>query len=369
MFQISIGARVRKSPFFDATVRHGVTHFSTYNHMYMATSYGNPEAEYKRVTEGVSLWDVSCERQVELQGPDAAALAQYLCPRDLSDCVVGQGLYVPLCDHDGHVINDPVLLKLSEERFWLSIADSDIVLWAKAVCAEKGFNAVVREPDVSPLAVQGPKAEAVVSNLFGDWVKDLKYFWFKETDLDGIPVVVARSGWSKQGGFEIYLMDGSRGLELWDKVWAAGEAYGIGPGTPNAIERIESALISYRADTDTETNPYEIGLGKFIHPNIEADFIGKVALQKIAAEGPRRKLTGLLLQSDEPVASIEHKCPVSVDGEKVGFISVTTYSPRLNQNIGIALLERSIVENKQQVVAELPAGNYAADVTSLPFIK
>ena len=272
-----------------------------------------------------------------------------------------------LCDHDGNIINDPVLLKLSEERFWLSIADSDIVLWAKAICAEKGFDAVVFEPDVSPLAVQGPKAEAVVSTLFGDWVKELKYFWFKETNLDGIPVVVARSGWSKQGGFEIYLMDGSRGIELWDKVWSAGEPYGIGPGTPNAIERIESALISYGADTDEETNPFEIGLGKFVHPTIDADFIGKSALKKIQDEGPRRKLTGLFLHSDQAVASIEHKCPVTVDGKNIGFISVTTHSPRLNKNIGIALLERSVVENQQQVVAELPTGNYAADITSLPF--
>ncbi len=367
MFQLSMGARVRKSPFFDATVRHGVTHFTTYNHMYMATSYGNPQAEYQRLLEGVSLWDVSCERQVELSGPDAGALAQYLCPRDLSRCVVGQGLYTPLCDHSGRIINDPVLLKLSENRFWLSIADSDILLWARAVCAEKGFDATVCEPDVSPLAVQGPKAEAVVADLFGDWVKTLKYFWFKETSLDGIPVVVARSGWSKQDGFELYLMDSAQGLALWDKVWAAGEPYGIGPGTPNAIERVESALISYGTETDDDTNPLELGLGKYVHPNIDADFIGKQALKKIAETGPSRLLTGLFMASDTPVNGIDHKCPVTLDDNPVGFISVATHSPRLNKNIGIALLERSVVENQQTVIAHTPERAYTCEITSLPF--
>ena len=369
MFQLSMGARVRKSPFFDATVRAGVTHFTTYNHMYMATSYGDPAGEYRRLREGVSMWDVSCERQVELQGPDAGALAQYLCPRDLSTCVVGQGLYVPLCDHDGRIINDPVLLKLADDRYWLSIADSDILLWARAVCAEKGFDAVVCEPDVSPLAIQGPRAEALAVDLFGAWTAELKYFWFRETELDGIPLVVARSGWSKQGGFELYLMDGSRGVELWDKVAAAGEKYGIGPGTPNATERVESALISFGTETDDHTNPLELGLDKFIQCDIDADFIGKAALKKISSEGPTRKLTGLLLSGEEPVPSIEHKCRVSRDRQDVGYLSVTARSPRLNCNIGIALLQRSIVENALSVVAHLPNGDYTAEITTLPFCK
>jgi glycine cleavage system aminomethyltransferase T len=367
MVQLSMGARVRKSPFYDATVRHGATHFSTYNHMYMATSYGNPQGEYHRLTEGVSLWDVSCERQVEISGPDAAALTQYLCPRDLSNCVAGQGLYVPLCDHAGRIINDPVLLKLAEDRYWLSIADSDILLWVRAVCAEHGFNASVCEPDVAPLAIQGPKAEAVVTDLFGDWVSSLKYFWFKQTELDGIPLIVARSGWSKQGGFELYLMDGSRGVELWDKVWEAGQPYDIGPGTPNATERVESALLSFGTDNDSETNPFELGLGKFIDVDTDVDYIGKAALQRVAAEGPRRLLTGLILDGEEPVVSVEHKCPVTVDDRTVGFISTSAYSPRLGKNIGIALLERSVVEQGNPVVAVIPGRDHVGEITPLPF--
>ncbi|MEM7206892.1 MAG: glycine cleavage T C-terminal barrel domain-containing protein [Pseudomonadota bacterium] len=368
MVQLSFGARVRKSPFFDSTIKHGVTHFSVYNRMYMATSYGDPKAEYQRLTEGVSLWDVSCERQVEISGPDAAALTQYLCPRDLSTCKIGQGYYVPMCDHDGRIINDPVLLKLAADRFWLSLADSDILLWARAVCAERGFDATVCEPDVSPLAVQGPKAEDVVADVCGDWVRDLKYFWFRETEIDGIPVVVARSGWSKQGGFELYLTDGSRGNELWEIMWKAGEPYGIGPGTPNSTERVESALLSFGTDNDGDANPLELGLGRFVDLDSEADFIGKTALQKIAANGgPARLMTGLLLDGDEPMKSVEHKCPVTQNGRDVGFISTSTYSPRLERNIGIALLETDVVKGADSVVVHTPERDHRGEITSLPF--
>ena len=368
MVQLSLGARVRKSPFFEATIRHGVTHFSTYNHVYMPTSYGDPAAEYDRLLNGVSMWDVSCERQVELLGRDAAALAQYLCPRDLSRCQIGQGIYAPLCDHAGRLINDPVLLKLNEEQFWLSIADSDIVLWARAIAAERNLDVKVSEPDVSPLAVQGPKAEDLIAGLFGEWVRSLRYFWFRETELDGIPVVVARSGWSKQGGFELYLRDGTLGQALWDKVWQAGESYGIGPGTPNYIERVESALVSYGADTDAETTPLELGLERFLDLDIEADFVGKQALKEMLAQGgPKRLFRGLFLDSPTPLPGVEHKCEVSVDGVNAGYISVNTWSPRLDRNIGLAMLARPLSATGQTVVAHLPGGDISATVTDLPF--
>jgi len=229
---LALGSRVRKSPFYDAAIAAGMAAASVYNHMVLPVNFGNPGEEYRRLTEGVAIWDVGCQRQVQLAGPDALALAAYLTPRDLSRCALGQGKYVPLCDFDGRLINDPVLLKLADDLIWLSIADSDVLLWAQAVAALKGLKVTVSEPDVSPLAVQGPLAVEVVADLFGEWVRELKYFWFRETDLEGIPLVLARSGWSKQGGYELYLRDGSRGTELWERVMAAGAAYGIGPGAP-----------------------------------------------------------------------------------------------------------------------------------------
>ena len=216
MFQVFPTARLRPSPFYASAVAEGMTAANIYNRMIMPTSYGDPEGEYWRLINGVSQWDVGVERQVQLKGPDAARLAQILSPRDLSTCKVGQGKYLPLCNHRGTIINDPILLKLADDLYWLSIADSDIWFWASAIAAERGLDVQVSEPDVSPMALQGPKAEDVVAHVMGDWVRGLKYFWFRETEINGIPVAVQRSGWSKQGGFEIYLKDPARGTELWN---------------------------------------------------------------------------------------------------------------------------------------------------------
>ncbi|GAB5466972.1 MAG: glycine cleavage T C-terminal barrel domain-containing protein [Rhodospirillales bacterium] len=359
--QLALSSRIRKSPFFAAATAAGMTHVSVYNHMVMPTSYGDPAAEYRRLTEGVAMWDVAVERQVQLAGPDAMALAVYLTPRDLSKCKVGQGKYVPLCDFDGRLINDPVLLKLSEELVWLSIADSDIVYWARAVAALKGFDAEVSEPDVSPLAIQGPLASDLVADLFGDWVRSLKYFWFRETDLDGIPLVLARSGWSKQGGFELYLRDGSRGGELWARVAEAGAAYGIGPGSPNFIERVESGLLSFGGDTDADSDPFECNLGHLMDLDREADFIGKDALLAKRAAGTRRQLV-LIAIAGAPLGLNDQPWPIRVAGTQVGTARAVAFSPRQQRNIASALIDKPHCEPGSVLQVDCPDGPRAAKV-------
>ena len=168
MFQVFPTARLRPSPFFNSVMSEGCTSASIYNRMILPASFGDKEKEYWDLINGVVMWDVGVERQVQLEGPDAAKLAQILSPRDLSKCKIGQGKYVPMCNHDGVLINDPILLKLRDDLYWFSIADSDIWFWARAIAAERGLNVVISEPDVSPLAVQGPKAAAVVSSIFGE---------------------------------------------------------------------------------------------------------------------------------------------------------------------------------------------------------
>ena len=365
---LALGSRVRKSPFYAAAEAAGMTAASVYNHMIMPVRYGDAEAEYRRLTEGVAMWDVACERQVELAGPDALALAAYLTPRDLSTCKSGQGKYVPLCDFEGRLINDPVLLKLSEELVWLSIADSDVLLWARAIAALKGYRVTVGEPDVSPLAVQGPKAVEVVADLFGDWVRDLKYFWFRETELAGIPLVLARSGWSKQGGFELYLRDGRRGDELWERVAEAGRPYGIGPGAPNYLERVESGLLSYGADTDAESDPFECNLGHLLDLDREADFVGKAALLAKRAQGVRRRLMGIVIEG--PLLPInEHPWPLEVGGETVGSARAIAYSPRLERNIATALIEVPHCTAGAAVLLICPGPPRRAQVCNLPFLR
>jgi len=366
-FQIVLGPAVRKSPFFNNTVADGVSKFAVYNKMFLPISYSDPAAEYRRLIEGVAMWDVAAQRQVEIKGADAERLVRYLTPRDLKDCVIGKGLYVPLCDHEGRLINDPVLLPLAADQFWLSIADSDVLLWVRAVAAEGGFDVRISEPDVSPLAVQGPKAEAVVCDLLGDWVKELKYFWFRATALDGIPLVVARSGWSKQGGFELYLCDDTKGPELWDRVKKAGAVYGIGPGAPNYIERVESGLLSYGTDTEADTTPFEVGLGKLIGLDRSDDFIGKQPLIREAQTGPAHQLVGITFDGD-PVKPNQHPWPVCIDGASVGTARIVCHSPRRGGNIGLALLKTQYAAIGTALEIEGEGGRHKGIVVPQPLV-
>lgn len=368
MIEIAHTTRVRRSPFYDATVRDGVSSMMAYNRMLMPSGYGDPEGEYRRLTEGVSMWDVACERQIQLRGPDAATLAQVLTPRDLTKCVEGQGRYVALCDHRGTLINDPVLMKIDDDCYWFSIADSDVGMWASAIAAERGFDVEVSEPDVSPLAVQGPHAEDVVAALVGDWVRSLKYFGFGDAEVDGIPMKVARSGWSKQGGFELYLMDGDRGIDLWNLVREAGQPWGIGPGSPNPSERIESGLLSWGSDTDPWTNPFEVRLGRFVDLDVPDDVVGIAALRRIAEEGPRRHQLGIVLDGEEREPGHPRWYDVLVDGEKVGHMTNGTWSFGMQRNIGFGLVSVSCAVGDRVTVerAGTPVGGTVVD---LPFVS
>ncbi|MEM7223718.1 MAG: glycine cleavage T C-terminal barrel domain-containing protein [Pseudomonadota bacterium] len=369
-FRLSITPNIRKSPYFEATLAEGVRAFSVYNHMYIPGHYGDPEGEYRRLIEGVAQWDVAAQRQVELSGPDAGALAQYLTTRDLTRCAVGQGRYVALCDHDGTLINDPVLLKLAEARYWLSIADSDIALWAAAIARERGLDVRVFEPDVSPMAIQGPKALDLARDLFGAWVEDLKYFWFKETELEGIPLVLARSGWSKQGGFELYLQDGARGSELWQIVKNAGRAYDIGPGAPNDLERLESGLVSYGADGRAQSNPvdpFEIGLGHLVELESGQDFIGRDALVEIKRAGVRRRRVGLFIEGP-PVTGNQHPLDILRGDEAVGTLSEMAYSHRLQRNIALGIVSNEVHDGADDLRVIVGTAPRALAITTLPFI-
>ncbi|MFZ1815788.1 MAG: glycine cleavage T C-terminal barrel domain-containing protein [Rhizobiaceae bacterium] len=367
MFSIHPTARLRPSPFYEATIAEGLKSASIYNRMIMPTGYGHPEEEYWRIIKGVSQWDVGCERQVQLKGPDAGVLAQMLSPRDLSKCAVGQGKYVPLCNHKGTLINDPILLKLADDLYWFSIADSDIWFWARAIAAERGLRVEVSEPDVSPMAIQGPKAEDVVASVVGDWVRQVKYFWFKEIEIEGIPVAVQRSGWSKQGGFEIYLRDGSRGTELWNIFKEAGKPWGIGPGAPATAERTESGLVSVGGDTDDETNPFEVRLAKYVDLDVGNDVVGIQALRKVAAEGPRRHQLGLVLEGREPAPLGFSWDPIHVNGKKVGDMTNCVWSRRMDANIGYALISTSIHPGQEVQVVRGGKG-VAAKLVELPFL-
>ncbi|EBA18629.1 aminomethyl transferase family protein [Roseobacter sp. SK209-2-6] len=367
MFTVFPNARIAPSPFYDACVAEGMVSASIYNSMVMPSSFGDKDAEYWRVIEGVSQWDVSVQRQVQLKGPDAAKLAQAISARDLSKCQIGQGKYAPVCNYKGTVINDPVVMKLDEDLFWLSIADSDIWLWSTAIGAERGLDVEICDPGVSPMALQGPRAEEVVADVLGEWVHNIRYFWFKETQVEGIPIVVQRAGYSKQGGFEIYLRDSSKGTALWNIFKEAGQPYGIGPGSPQTAERTESGLLSVGSDTDATTNPFEVRLGKFTDIDLEGDVVGLPALRQISEAGPKRHQLGLVLEGKDPAPLGFTWDEIYKDGAKVGDMTNCIWSPRMKANIGYALISADLMPG-QEVAVVRNGVSVSANLVDLPFL-
>ena len=347
------GTQIRKSPYFDATIRWGAQGFSVYNHMYIPRDFGDPEQNFWNLVNDAILCDVAVERQVEITGPDAARFTQMLTPRNLSAMKVGQCKYVLITNAHGGILNDPVMLRLGENHFWLSLSDSDILLWAQGVAVHSGMDVEIREPDVSPLQLQGPRSGEIMEDLFGESIRDLRYYWFREMDLDGIPLIVSRTGWSSELGYELYLRDGSRGDALWERIMAAGAPFGLKPGHTSTIRRIEGGMLSYHADMDAETNPFELGLDRLVSLDMEAEFIGKAALRRIREQGVRRRQVGLVLDCAPLPGPNTRFWPVVEDGETIGKVTSAVYSPRLERNIALSLVaaEQAWLGAQVEVVA------------------
>ena len=365
--EFSFGTQVRKSPYFDSTVRWGAQGFSVYNHMYIPRDFGDPVQNFWNLVNDAILCDVAVERQVEITGPDAAQFVQLLTPRNLSECAVGQCKYVLITDENGGVLNDPVLLRLAENHFWLSLADSDILMWAKGVAVNSGLNVNLCEPDVSPLQLQGPKSGEIAKAIFGDIIDDLKYYWLEEFELNGIPLIISRTGWSSELGYEIYLRDGSRGNELWDHIMKIGEPMGLVPGHTSTIRRIEGGMLSYQADMDCTVNPFELGLGRLVDLEMDADYIGKEALTKIKLEGVKRSQVGLEISC----APLEHPnttyWPIMSDSKEVGYVTSAVYTPRLDKNIALAIMDIEFAALDTTGKVKTPEGNYPFKVVQKPF--
>ena len=366
--RISIGPRVKKSPFFDATRRYGAEEFTVYNHTYMATSYGDNVRDYWSLVTDVTLWDVTCQRQIQITGPDAYKLIEFLTPRDMSGCEVGMGQYILLTDYNGGIVNDAVMLRIKEDEYWISPGDGDVIWWIKGVVVNSGFDVNVVDPNYSPLQLQGPKAPHVAYELFGDWALDLKYYRLREAELDGIPVVVSRTGWSGEYCYEIYLLDGQYGEQLWEHIMQVGKKYKIAPICPSLIRSVEGGLLSYCSDITNDDNPWTIGMGKFVHFDRAGEFVGEEALRKVAEEGTKRLLVGIEIDG-EPIPGNDAFWSLTRDAEKVGHVTRCVYSPRLEYNIGWANVpvEMSGIGNTFTLVT--PDSERTATVCEAPWFK
>ena len=361
------GTQIRKSPYFDATVRWGAQSFSVYNHMYIPRDFGDPEQNFWNLVDQAILCDVAVERQVEITGPDAAKFTQMLTCRDLSKMAVGQCKYILITNADGGILNDPILLRLAENHFWISLADSDILLWAQGVAVHSGLNVQIKEPDVSPLQLQGPNSGLIMQELFGDSITDLKYYWLRELELEGIPLVVSRTGWSSELGYELYLRDGSKGDQLWELIMAAGASHGLKPGHTSSIRRIEGGMLSYHADADIDTNPFELGFDRLVNLDMDAEFIGKAALRKIKQEGPMRKQVGLVLDCAPLTGPNTTFWAIQQDGATIGKVTSAVYSPRLKQNIALAMVATDAAIMGAEVEVLTNSGAVKATMVERPF--
>ena len=362
-----LNPRIRKSPFFEATIASGATEFHPYNGMWMPVGYDSPVAEYYNVIERASLWDVSVQLVIEIAGPDALAFMELLSPRAIASVPVGACRYIFLCNQDGGLLNDPVMLRIAPDRFWLCCADGDVYMWAKGVAVFANMNVTIDAPAIYPMQIQGPASPQIVSALFGDDVLDLGYYRWMWVERDGIDYVLSRTGYSSEVGFELFKFGDEDGTALWQEILAVGAPFGLSPGSPNRIRRIEGGVLDFGSDMTTQETPFEVGLG----PRIDftkGDFIGRDALLAISQTGPKKYHQGIIIDGPALQKNNEHRWPILAQGTKVGEITSAVHSPRLEKNIGFALLDIALADNDRPLMAQTAEGLRALTRCAMPFI-
>ncbi|MDC1079689.1 dimethylsulfoniopropionate demethylase [Candidatus Pelagibacter sp.] len=374
--KLNMSRRIRRTPYTNRVEEHGVSDFTVVNHMLLPKGFKNSvEEDYWHLSKEVQIWDVSCQRQVQVSGPDAATLVQKLTPRSIKNMQIGKCFYIPMLNEDAGMINDPVLLKLDDDMFWISIADSDILLWAKGYALGLSLDVNIKEPDVYPLAIQGPKSEELLISIFGEEIKKIKFFNFRVLDFEGTKQIIARSGYSKQDGFEIYFKTHEKyfnnvemGEKLWDTIWEAGKKFNISPGCPNLIDRIEGGLMSYGNDFTKENNPLECNLEKYCNNDVSHDFIGKKALTKIYNEGVNQKIRGIIFDGDRCSGIGQPLKVLSKDDKIIGQITSGIYSPKIKKNIGLSMILKDYWEIGEKIfVQNLDGTKRNGTITTLPF--
>jgi aminomethyltransferase len=359
----------RRSPYFECAHRAGSKGWSVANHMYQPHSYDDPVTEYWHLVNGVTLWDVGTERQVEICGPDAAAFVDLITPRDITSVEVGSCRYIIITSEEGGIVNDPVMLRLALDRYWLSCSDSDLLLWAKGIAVFAGMDVNIQEPDVSPIQIQGPKSWAVIASLFGEDVANLAYYKLVETYLENTPLVVTRTGWSGEFGYEVFLRDNRYGEELWNRILEVGESQGMAVTGPSDIRRVEAGILGYGSDISLDINPFEAGMERLLDMDSEREFIGKKALLRIREAGIKRRIVGVELFGEPlPQGSFSERWPIMAE-EKIGEMLIALYSPRLEKNIGYAMISIDYSNLDTQVTVESPTGKMTAKVVEMPFVK
>ena len=366
-FYISKSRRVRSTPFTKKIEEQGVKSYTVYNHMLLPTSFSNVDEEYLHLKKDVQIWDVSVQREIEISGKDSSKLIQLMTCRDLSKSKIGGCYYAPLVDSEGGIVNDPLIYKLEDQRWRVCIADSDVLLFAKGISSVKKFEVNIFEANIDTLAIQGPKSFKFMEKIFGKDINNLKFFHFDYFIFNKKKYLISRSGFSKQGGFEVHIDNVSAGLEFYDYCFKIGKEFNLKPGAPNQIERIEGGLLSYGNDMDIKDNPLECGFDKFV--NLESDimFLGKEKLKKIKEEGVKKKLMGVKINAKS--LSLTKEIPIFDETEiKIGGLRSAIYSPKFDKVVGIAMIKTKFSKPSQKFHIRINNDLIQGEVCNLPIL-
>ncbi|PSP91707.1 glycine cleavage system protein T [Halobacteriales archaeon QS_4_66_20] len=362
--EMLVSTRVRKSPFFHKSFgENGAWRCTVYNRLYHPRGLVEPEdggamAEYEALTNSVTIWDVAVERQIRVKGPDAEALTNYVVTRDVSTMDAMDGKYVILCNEDGGVLNDPVLLRPEEDEFWFSISDSTLMQWLQGVNVGMDFDVEIDEIDVAPMQIQGPLSEDVMIDVVGEEVSEIPYYGLMESEIDGCEVLISQTGFSGEKGFEIYVKNAMENAErVWDPVHESVVEHGGMQIAPGHHRRIAAGIMSWGQDLDHETSPFQVNLGYQVPDDKDADYIGKEALerqQELIENGEypfNHKLIGLKI-AGEPIRDYAPDFWLISDpdtGEEVGYLTSPWYNPDLDTNIGMGFVPADMLQEETDV--------------------
>ena len=386
--ELLISTRIRKSPYWHLSMAAGCWRAEVYNRVYHPRGYVRPEAggamaEYEALVNDVTLWNVAVERQIQVKGPDAEAFVNFVITRDATKIPVMRARYVILCNEEGGILNDPVLLRIAPDEFWFSISDSDLMLWLKGVKVGQPFNVGISEIDVAPVQIQGPRSVALMADLFGPELASLPSYGLMESTVAGLPVVVSQTGFTGEKGYEIYLRDATlHAEEMWNAVLEAGRPHNLKVVAPAHHRRVAAGILSWGQDMDAETSPFQVNLGYQVPRTKEADYIGKAALERTralveAGTPPFRLVMVGMRVGGKPIDEyapdfwlVRHHA----DAEPVGYLTSPWWSPELGTNIALgyvpvelSALGTALAVDLPDRFADVPGRPVPAEVVEVPF--
>ena len=350
-YKLTLSQRIKSTPFTTRNELNGVKAYTVYNKTLLPTIFESLIDDYYHLLEYVQLWDVSCQKIIQIKGIDAKHLLSIISCRDLSNAQPGVCYYSPMTNSKGGLLNDTLVMCIDENYFWISISDSDLFLWITGVLVNLKLKVFVEEKDICTLAIQGPNANALLREITGDEIDQLRFFNFKSFQIKNKNYYISRTGFSKQGGYEIYIENHNNGKKIWDLIVQEGFKFNLKIGTVNLIERVESGLLSYGNDMTINNTPFDCSLGKYCSLESNYDFIGKKSLLNQKTKGPHKDIYKILF--DAPIGLEDEEVECFKEEKKIGKLTSLIFSPKFNKYMGFLITRVENVLNKEDIYVKI----------------